>query len=180
VLLFATACPSRDLDRARELEAEGHLREAGEAYVDIAKKDPANLAAWDAAIELWCKKSTNVGECMSVLDLELDRLGNLDRHKSALSEVLELRARARLEQGLTEAALADLDRAERAMPNRSTVFTARARALLKQSDKDAVVEALKRAKELDAANPEIEDILREMNAPKPIRAPSGEGFGGSP
>jgi tetratricopeptide (TPR) repeat protein len=149
-------------------------------YLDIAKADPANLAAWDAAIELWCRKSTNVGECMGVLDLELKLLGNVELHKEALSEVLELRARARTEQGLIDAALADLDRAERALRTRSTVFSARARALLKASRRDEALEALKHARELDPKNEEVDELSKVLSgAHAPEKPKSDEDrFGG--
>lgn len=166
-------CPDRPLDRAIALEAQGHLEEAGELYVDVAKKDPANLAAWDHAVELWCRKKVNVGECMNVLDLELDRLGNLERHHDALAEVLELRARARLEQGLLDAALQDLERAERAGPLRPGVHAAKARVLLRAGRRDAALEAIRRARELDPSAVEVEELLREL------RATADEGFGGT-
>lgn len=173
-------CPDRPLDRARALEEKGDLREAGELYVDAAKADPANLAAWDAAIELWCRKSFNVGECMGVLDLELKLLGNVERHKEALSEVLELRARARSEQGLIDAALSDLDRAQRAMPNRSTVYSARARALLKQGLREEALTALKRARELDRKNAEVDELAKAIAEKKTAEKPKAgeEKFGG--
>lgn len=179
-LPLLTACPARALDEARALEAEGHLQEAGERYVAIAREDPANLAAWNRAVDLWCRKSTNVGECMSVLDLELHVLGNVDRHKEALAEVLEARARARLQQGLVDAALDDLSRAERAMPKRASVYTARARALAARRDRDEAIAALHRARELDPQNPEIAEILAQLDAAaQPPPSSPDEGFGGA-
>jgi tetratricopeptide (TPR) repeat protein len=170
-LLFG--CPENDFDRAKKLEEEGHYREAGELYVDIAKRDPANLAAWDRAVEVWCRKAINVGECMGVLDLELDRLGNLDRHSEALSEVLELRARARIEQGLVDAALDDLQRAEKASPKRASVFVARARAYVQAGKRAPALEALERAQMLDPNDKEIDELAALLPDEE------DEGFGGA-
>jgi tetratricopeptide (TPR) repeat protein len=178
LIAAVVGCSQKDIDRAQALAAKGQLREAGELYVEIARSDGANLAAWDGAIDVWCRKSTNVGECMNVLDLELKVLGNLERHKDALSEVLELRARARLEQGLIAPALDDLDRAEKAMPTRSSVLTARARALLRQQEWSPATEALRRAKELDPSNPEIEELLAAIAKARPSKPHDDEGFGG--
>lgn len=167
-------CPDRPLDRGAELEAKGQLTEAGELYVELVKLDPANLPAWDRAVELWCKKKVDVGQCMNVLDLELDKLGNLARHHDALAEVLELRARARIEQGIVDAALSDLDRAERASPKRATLYTARARALIHVGRRADAVTALKRARDLEPTNAEIEELLKLL----PEDAPD-DGFGGT-
>jgi tetratricopeptide (TPR) repeat protein len=163
-------CPDDTLDRARELEREGRIQEAGDLYVYLAKKDPANLGAWDGAVALWCKKHVNVGECMGVLDLELDLLGNLQRHHDALSEVLELRARARIEAGMAKAALADLDRARKAAPERASVFCARARALIMLGHGEEARDALDQAKKLEPKNAEADQLYREL--------PSSPGFGG--
>jgi tetratricopeptide (TPR) repeat protein len=167
---FLTACPSHELGRARDLEAAGKLEEAGKLYVEIAKRDPANLGAWDGAVEVFCRKLGNVGECMSVLDLELDQLGKLDRHKSALAEVLEQRARVRTEQGLVDAALADLERAERAGPPRSSLYAARARALIHLGQREPALQALERARELDPKNAEVDELVAQL--------PEEETFGG--
>jgi tetratricopeptide (TPR) repeat protein len=171
--IILAACPANDLEKARALEREGRISEAGELYVDLAKKDPANLGAWDGAVELYCRKHVNVGECISVLDLELDRLGNLERHHDALSEVLELRARARIEQGVIDAALTDLERAEKAGAKRSTVYSAKARAMVHLGRMDDARLALDRAKELDPKNEEIDELLKLL----PVKTPE-DGFGG--
>jgi tetratricopeptide (TPR) repeat protein len=167
-------CPANDIAHARELEHDGKIAEAGELYVAIAKKDPANLAAWDGAVALYCTKQVDVGECMGVLDLELQLLGNLTRHHDALSEVLELRARARIEQGLLDAALADLERAERAGAKRSTVYSAKARVLVTAGRMDDARAALERAKELDPKNGEIDELAKLL----PPKNNEREGFGG--
>lgn len=169
------ACPANDLEKARALEREGKIAEAGELYVDLAKKDPANLAAWDGAVDLYCKKHVHVGQCMSVLDLELDRLGTLERHHDALSEVLELRARARIEQGIIDAAMSDLERAEKAGPRRSTVQSAKARALVAVGKMDDARAALKKARELDPKNEELLEIEKMLPGDGPA-----EDFGGTP
>lgn len=173
-LLGLTACPERPLEAGKKLEESGRFAEAGELYLHTAKEDPANLAAWDAAVDLWCRRQINVGECMTVLDVELQLLGTLDRHQDALAEVLELRARARLEQGLVEAALADLDRAEKAAPNRATVWVAQARCYLALGKADEAERLLDRAKKKDPHLAEADELLRTLpRAPAPE-----EGFGG--
>lgn len=165
-----SGCPDDTLDRARTLEAEGRFQEAGDLYVYLAKKDPANLGAWDGAVELWCTKQVNVGECMGVLDLELEILGNLQRHHDALSEVLERRARARIEAGMAKAALPDLDRAQKAAPERASVYCARARALIALGSAVEARAALDHAKKLDPQNTEADELYAEL--------PSEAGFGG--
>lgn len=170
-------CPDDTLDRARALEREGRIREAGELYQHIAKKDPANLAAWDGAVELWCRAHVDVGACMGVLDLELDLLGNVERHRDALSEVLELRGRARAESGMAQAALTDLLRAEKAGPNRASVFAAKARVLMMLGQTDAAHDALDVAKRLDPNNAEADALYLELPK-KPGEAPSDAEFGG--
>ncbi|MCK6546614.1 tetratricopeptide repeat protein [Myxococcota bacterium] len=174
-LAVLAGCPDRPLDRGAELEAKGQLTEAGELYVELVKRDPANLPAWDRAVDVWCRKKVDVGQCMNVLDLELDKLGNLERHHDALAEVLELRARARIEQGIVDAALSDLDRATKASPKRASLYTARARALIHVGRRDDAVTALKRAKELDATSPEIEELLKLL----PGDTADTDGFGGT-
>lgn len=164
-------CPDDSLDRARALEAEGRIDEAGELYQHIAKKDPANLGAWDGAVELWCRRHVNVGACMGVLDLELDLLGNVDRHRDALSEVLEMRARARAESGMAQAALTDLERAEKAGPERPSVFAAKARVLMMLGRTDEAHDALDVAKRLDPNHAEADALYKELPKKEP-------GFGG--
>lgn len=172
-----TGCPDRPLDRGAELEAKGQLTEAGELYVELVKQDPANLPAWDRAVDVWCRKKVDVGQCMNVLDLELDKLGNLERHHDALAEVLELRARARIEQGIVDAALSDLDRATKASPKRGSLYTARARALIHVGRRDDAITALKRARELDPSSVEIEELLKLL--PDTTEPVDTDGFGGT-
>ena len=71
-----SGCPERPLDRARRLEAAGQSKEAAQAYQQVAKADPANLAAWDKAVELLCAQGTAVNDCMGILDLERELLEN--------------------------------------------------------------------------------------------------------
>lgn len=172
--LILCACPDTAMSDAAKLEAAGRTKEAAELYVRIAKHDPANLAAWDKAVELWCNKLVHVGECMSVLDLELDLLGKITRHANALSEVLELRARARLEQGLVEPALNDLDRAERANPRRASVHVARAKALVMLGRRGEAEAAIRAARKLDPNDEEANAMIAEL----PATDTSTESFGG--
>ena len=172
--LILAACPDRQLDDARSLLEAGKLDEAGRAFVALARADPANLAAWDGAVQVWCRDQINVGECMSVLDLELKLLGNLQRHRDALSEVLERRARARLEQGLIDAAFADLARAEKAAPERASVYVAQARAHMMRGDRAAMLEALDRAKKRDPGLAEADALYRIV----PSSTTAEDAFGG--
>ncbi|MCB9654752.1 MAG: tetratricopeptide repeat protein [Deltaproteobacteria bacterium] len=155
-------CPSSDVHRARSLETAGKLEEAAALYLAAAKADPANLAAWDGAVETSCRKSTHVGACLNVLDLELNTIGTLERHQDALGEVLEARARARLEQGLVEAALDDLDRAEKAAPNRASVHVVRARAAMMRGDREGAIASITRARTLDPASEEANEVLKAL------------------
>src|SRR5688572_18422737 len=100
IALLLSACPSSPLAEAEALEQRGELEAAAQQYLRIAKADPANLAAWDRAIEIQCRRRIDVGACIGILDLELDLIGSLQRHHDALGEVLERRARARLDQGM--------------------------------------------------------------------------------
>ncbi len=161
-LLFViglAGCPEHPLDDARRLEREGQLREAGRRYLAAARQDPANLAAWDGAVELICRREADVGGCLEVLDLELSLLGNLQRHRDVLAEVLERRASARLEQGLVDAALEDLERADRASPDRPGVLVARAQALMAKGRGSEALQALTRARRLDPRNAKIQALL---------------------
>lgn len=180
--VFLAGCPDRRMDRARALAAEGRLEEAGELYFDLAKDDPANLAAWDGALDIWCREKLNVGQCMEILDLELQILGTLQRHKDVLSEVLELRARARIESGLLEAALADLARAENASPARASVFTAKGKALAGLGRSQEALEALTTAKRLDPESAEADELLKALpgaDTPEVLEIPPPEdSFGG--
>ena len=163
LLIYAvllTGCPDRRLQDARALVEEGRFKEAGAAFVALAKADPANLAAWDGAVQLWCRDQINVGECVGVLDLELKLLGSLQRHRDALSEVLERRARARLQQGMIESALADLKRAAEAAPERPSVYAAQARAHMMRGARTEMLNALDHAKKLDPKNAEADELYR--------------------
>jgi tetratricopeptide (TPR) repeat protein len=176
VVLFAvllTACPAHPVEDGKKLEAEGRFAEAGETYLTAAKDDPANLAAWDAAIDLWCKKQINVGECMTVLDVELQLLGNLERHTEALAEVLEMRARARLENDLVDAAIEDLDRAIKAAPNRASTYVALARCQIRRGQNALALEALTKAKRIDPKQSEADELLKTLPS-----GPGEETFGG--
>lgn len=165
-------CPTDPLAEAKALEAAGELKAAARAYVRVAKADPANLAAWDRAIDIQCRRRIDVGACMGILDLELDRLGSLKRHHDALSEVLERRARARLEQGLAKAALEDLVRAKKAAPGRASVLVVEAKALATLGRADEAHRTLLKARSLDPSNEEASALFAEL--PKP----SEERFGG--
>jgi len=177
--LALAGCPSSEMEDAKALAAGGRYLEAGAAFKDIARADPANLAAWDGAIDAFCRKEVRVGECMGVLDLELELLGNLDRHADALSEALDARARARLEQGLVDPALADLARAEKAAPDRAPVLVTKARALIMKGQSEAALEALYRAKKIDPSFAEADEVFRLVpkEDTKP-HAPPEEQFGG--
>ena len=178
VAVALLGCPDNRLSNARQLVNEGRYQEAGDAFVALAKADPANLGAWDGAVELWCKKQVNVGQCMGVLDLELKLLGSLQRHRDALSEVLERRARARLAQGLIPSALADLERAEKAAPERAVIHAVRARAHMMRGDRTAMLASLNRAKKLDPKLAEADELYSLVPTSSQADAADGEGFGG--
>lgn len=172
------ACPSGPLEAARRLAEAGKHIEAGDAFLAVARADPAHLAAWDGAVEAYCVQAVHIGHCLKVLDLELDRLGNIERHHDALSIALERRARSRLDAGLAEAALEDLERASAAAPDRASVQVARARALVMLGRRQPALEALEEAARLDPKNPEIAEVRRTVPAPTVAPSPEGEGFGG--
>ncbi|MCB9645657.1 MAG: hypothetical protein H6730_03530 [Deltaproteobacteria bacterium] len=172
-------CPDRPLDEAKALAARGEHAEAGARFLAAAKADPANLAAWDGAVESYCRAAADVGRCMEVLDLELEVLGNLQRHRDALSEALERRARARLSQGMVDAALEDVARAEKAAPERAAVQVVRARALIMRGERAAAVEALERARKLDPEDREVDQVLELVpSVPEDDPDAPSEGFGG--
>lgn len=172
-------CPSSQMDDARALAANGQHEAAGDAFLRIARADPANLGAWDGAIEAFCEEEIRVGRCMEVLDLELDLLGTVERHRDALSEALEGRARARLAKGLVDAALEDLARAERAAPNRPDVLVTRARALVAKGDREGALEALYRAKKIDPDHAEADEVFGLVpKAPTPAAPAPDDRFGG--
>ena len=173
-------CPEDPLEAARAYAAAGDHVAAGEAFFRAAKSDPASLAAWDGAIESYCSHTERVGECMTVLDTELDLLGSLDRHRDALGEVLERRARARMEAGIVEGALEDLDRAERAAPERASVLVARAKALVMLGRAAEAEAALHRAKRLQPDNAEADALFRAIpKAPTATVTAPEDTFGGA-
>lgn len=162
LLLLLYACPAHPFADAEALERAGDLEGAAQHYVRLAKADPANLAAWDRAIELQCKKRIDVGACIGILDLELDLIGSLARHHDALGEVLERRARARLEQGMAEAALGDLDRAERAAPLRSSIQVVKAKAYASLGKAREARQALEAARRLEPGNEEANAFFADL------------------
>jgi tetratricopeptide (TPR) repeat protein len=172
------ACPARPLASAREARAEGRLEAAGDAYLAAARRDPALLGAWDGAVDVWCRERVHIARCLGVLDLELELLGTVARHRDALSVALESRARARIEAGLAEAALADLERAAKAAPERGRVHVAKARALIMLGRREAALEALATARRLEPGLPEADEVADLVPAP-PARVDDDEpGFGG--
>lgn len=180
LVLGILGCPDRPLQRAFEDLQAGRFEEAGDAFFREARHDPAHLAAWDGAVEVWCRRAVHVARCLEVLDAELELLGSVERHRDALSHSLETRARARLQSGLVDAALSDLERAAKAAPERSSVPVAEARGLVMLGRREAAIEALERARRLDPRNPEIEEVLRLLpGAGRPTPAPPQEGFGGT-
>lgn len=153
------------------------MEAAGERFLAIAKADPAHLAAWDGAVDAWCRQSLNVDRCLKVLDLELDRLGSIARHHDALAVSLEGRASARLDAGFVDAALEDLSRAARAAPDRPEVPLVQARAHAMRGDREAAVRALERAAKLSPHHPGLAPTRALLpTAPQP--AETEPGFGG--
>ena len=175
--VVGAACTEVPLDRARRLSKAGRHLEAGESYLAAARAHPALLAAWDGAIDAFCTKEVRIGRCLDVLDLELSLLGPVPRHQEVLSAALEHRARLRLERGLVDAALADLERAERAGPRRATVFTARARALVARGEHTEAERAVLRALELDPDLEGARELTLELSTAAPDDAPENR-FGG--
>ncbi len=141
---------------------------AAEAYRMAAKRDPANLAAWDGAVRLFCEELARVGECLSTLDLELDLIGNVVRHTAAYASALEQRARARLETGMAAEAQSDVERAMKVTPNRASLYVVRARAHLARGDKEKAEKDLTRARQLDPTQAEANELIEVLNAaPEP-------------
>lgn len=173
--VLCVGCPSNPLGRAQAFEQAGDLQSAARTYVAVAKADPANLAAWDRAIDIQCKQRIDVGACMGILDLELDLLGNLSRHHDALAEVLEMRARERLKQGFLDAALSDLERATKASPNRASLYVVQAKALSAQGKASEARSVLMRARALDPSNAEASALFAELPSP-----PEDDFGGGDP
>lgn len=162
-------CADRLLEHADRLAEQGRHLQAGESYLAVARTHPALLAAWDGAIHAFCHQEVRVGRCLEVLDLELSILGPVPRHRDVLSATLERRARHRLEQGLVDAALEDLDRAQRAGPERASVYSARARALAARGDlegaREQLAEATRREPKLAEANQLIEELFSDPTRP---------------
>lgn len=167
------SCAQTPIEAAEALAQRGQKAEALAAFKAIAKQDPAHLAAWDRAVALACRELVDVGECLGVLDLELELLGKLDRHHDALGEVLERRARARVEQGLLDAALDDLARAERAAPERAGIFVVRALALVARGDRAAAKVALEHAVALDPQAPGLSAAAARVEGMAADDAPFG-------
>lgn len=177
--VLLAGCPSDPLADARAKAAAGEHAAAGAAFFEAAKADPANLAAWDGAVTNYCGRTPNVGDCMTVLDTELQVLGTLQRHQDALSEVLERRGRARIESGIVEAGLADLARAEKAAPERASVLVARAKGLVMLGRSKEAQAALHRAKRLQPDVPGADEVFRMIpKAPTATVTAPEETFGG--
>lgn len=170
------ACEAKPIEVAEALARSGKHAEAVRAFKEIAKRDPAHLAAWDRAVAIACREQVDVGECLGVLDLELELLGKLDRHHDALAEVLERRARARIDQGMLDAALDDLARAEKAAPDRAGVFVARAIALVARGDRAGAKDALALAARIDPRAPGLAAVTARVEGTTDEDAP----FGGAP
>jgi tetratricopeptide (TPR) repeat protein len=170
-LLLALGC-SGPFDAAEARERAGDLEGAAELYVALAKVDPANLGAWDRAIEIQCRRRVDVGACIGVLELELDLLGSVTRHEEALSDVLERRARARLDQGMAQAALEDLERASKASPRKASVLVARAKAHASLGDAKLARRLLDEARAIDPSNVEASALYAELPSP------ADDAFGG--
>ncbi|MEO1227297.1 MAG: hypothetical protein AAFZ18_00220 [Myxococcota bacterium] len=162
-LTFLAGCPQNPIEGARRALERGDLDEAGETFLRVARADPAHLAAWDGAVEVWCRRKVAVARCLEVLDLELDFLGSIARHHDALAASLESRARARLESGLAKSALEDLERAEAAAPERASIHVVRARALGMLGQSEAARAALDRALTLDPHHREGRALLEDLS-----------------
>jgi len=170
IALLLTACPDPEW-KALAAREKNDPEGAAARWVEIAKADRANLAAWDAAVRLWCRELARVDRCVEVLELELDLLGSLQRHQEELSVALEARARDRLKIGLVKSALMDLERARLAGPKRASVLTANAKAYALIGERSLALEQLAKARLLEPDHPEIEEVVRAL--------PDEEGFGGA-
>lgn len=155
-------CPQDPLAEARALEQRGESIAAAEAFRLAAKRDSANLAAWDGAVRLYCEELARVGECLSTLDLELDLIGNVARHTAAYASALEQRARARLESGMAAEAEADIERALRVTPDRASLFVVRARARLARGQREEAEKDLSRARQLDPNQAEANEVVKTL------------------
>lgn len=173
---MGVGCPDDPLAKPRGLEARGEFAQAAQAYVDVARADPANLAAWDGAVRVACEVRLDVAACLKVLDFELEVLGSVQRHADALATSLERRARARLEQGMVEAAAADLRRAEAAAPERGVVHATWARLHLARGDVEAARRALEEARHRTPDLPELKGLYQLLESAAPS---DPEGFGGA-
>lgn len=148
------ACTARPLDEARRLEAKGELRAAALAARAAAGHDAANMPAWDLATDLFCRRLGDVGECLATLEVELDKLGRLDRHALLLADALAGRARARLAIGLVEVAGQDLERAERFTVDHPPLLVARALWHRARGDERAARAALEQVLKLEPGHAE--------------------------
>ncbi|MCC7386848.1 MAG: tetratricopeptide repeat protein [Deltaproteobacteria bacterium] len=173
-VIALAACPASPFEEAERLEKADQTREAAAAFRAIAGSDPANLAAWDRAVALYCRKLIDVGECTKTLDLELRLLGKLDRHREVLSEVLEERARARLDEGLAKTALMDLERAMQAGPGRASVHSARAKVYLSLGEWEMAQQALEKARALDPNHAESQELIKLLPPESSTRAVGAE------
>ncbi|MBX2812685.1 MAG: tetratricopeptide repeat protein [Myxococcales bacterium] len=176
--LPAFGCPENPLREAYQAQSHGQLNEAGDTFLRVARSDPANLAAWDGAIAIFCQQRVHVARCLEVLDLELELLGTVHRHRDALSLALEGRASARMDRGLAQAAIEDLARAETVTPNRANIAVLQARAWTMLGQREEALIALERAFSLDSKHPELDLIRAWLPAPQATTTTHGDGFGG--
>lgn len=177
-VLLLVACPENPLKNAYQARDIGQLDKAGYLFLNAARRDPANLAAWDGAVSIFCEKKVHVGRCLEVLDLELDLLGSIERHQDALSISLESRAQARLESGLPRAALDDLNRATEVAPDRAEVALLQAKALIMLGKREAALDAIERAFALKPTLKDINQVRAMIPAPLSVQESTDEGFGG--
>jgi tetratricopeptide (TPR) repeat protein len=176
VAVTLLGCPSDPLLKARRLQDDGQLVAAAHAYLAVARRDPALLAAWDGAVDIQCRTRVDVAACLSVLDLELELLGTLQRHHDALASSLEARARARLLRGLVDAAQADLERAMAAAPDVGSIRAALARVALARGDRALARRRLREARDRDPRLPELEELFSTVHDEG--AASDEHGFGG--
>lgn len=161
-------CPDDPLAEARKLERDRQLAEAAAAYLEVARADPAHLAAWDAAARIHCRERRSISDCLQLLDLELELLGQVERHGALLAEALEARGRARLKQGMVHAALEDLTRSQEVAPDRASIFLAQARAYLMQGRQVEAEERIRQARRREPGHPELDELesmIRPTDSP---------------
>lgn len=171
-LCLLYGCPDAPLSAATQAEAAGQTDRAAELYLAQAKRDPANLKAWDGAVRIRCTQQARIGACLSVLDLELKLLGAVDRHAQALSATLEQRAQQRLEAGLLDPALSDLDRAQRISPQRAAPWVLRARVYMARGQRAEALKAILQARSLDPNNPDATALMAQLPSEAPFGGPS--------